>query len=65
MSNGASGRLDGRIVADRANTVVELADGSLVNFLYHVDGLRSFEAEYRQALRLRWLGFQSGQRGRK
>lgn len=41
----------------RANTVVELADGSLINFLYHVDGLRTFEAEYRQALRLRWLGF--------
>jgi len=40
----------------RANTVVELADGSLVNFLYRVDGLKSFEEEYRRALRVRWMG---------
>jgi hypothetical protein len=40
----------------RANTVVELTDGSLVNFLYRVDGLKSFNEEYRHALRLRWLG---------
>lgn len=40
----------------RANTVVELTDGSLVNFIYHVDGLSGFAAEYRKALRLRWLG---------
>lgn len=31
----------------RANTVVELSDGSLVNFLYEVHGLRSFLTEYR------------------
>jgi len=40
----------------RANTVVELMDGSLVNFLYRVDGLKSFKEEYRHALRIRWLG---------
>lgn len=39
-----------------ANTVVELGDGSLVNFLYRVDGLRSFEAEYKHSRRIRWLG---------
>lgn len=39
-----------------ANTVVELTDGSLVNFLYHIDGLYGFAAEYRKASRLRWLG---------
>ena len=42
--------------AIRANTVVELSDGSLVNFLYRVDGLRSFQHEYKQARRIRWLG---------
>ena len=40
----------------RANTVVELADGSLVNFLYEVHGLRSFATEYRRASRIKWLG---------
>jgi hypothetical protein len=39
-----------------ANTVVELGDGSLVNFLYHVDGLKSFKEEYRHTLELRWMG---------
>ena len=39
-----------------ANTVVELTDGSLVNFLYRVDGLRSFDTEYRHARRVRWMG---------
>ncbi len=42
--------------AIRANTVVELTDGSLVNFRYRVDGLKSFKEEYRHALRIRWLG---------
>lgn len=46
-------RLGGTI---RANTVVDLIDGSTVNFLYHVDGLLSFDREFRRALRLRWLG---------
>jgi hypothetical protein len=40
----------------RANTVVDLSDGSLVNFLYHVDGLFSFDREFRRARRLKWLG---------
>jgi hypothetical protein len=40
----------------RANTVVELSDGSLVNFLYEMDGVRSFSAEYRKARRITWLG---------
>ena len=40
----------------RANTVVELQDGSVVNFLYEVHGLRSFRAEYRNAKKLNWLG---------
>jgi len=40
----------------RANTVVELTDGTLVNFLYEVHGLRSFRAEYQKARRLQWLG---------
>jgi len=41
----------------RANTVVELSDGSLVNFLYHVDGLHSFQYEFKRARRMQWLGF--------
>jgi hypothetical protein len=40
----------------RANTVVELSDGSVVNFLYRLDGLQSFGQEYRRARRMRWLG---------
>jgi len=40
----------------RANTLVELSDGSQVNFLYEVHGLRSFAAEYRDARTLKWLG---------
>jgi hypothetical protein len=39
----------------RANTVVDLSDGSIVNFLYEVGGLRSFEYEYQRAKRVRWL----------
>jgi hypothetical protein len=39
----------------RANTVVDLSDGSTVNFLYEVGGLRSFEYEYQRAKRVRWL----------
>lgn len=42
--------------AVRANTVVDLSDGSMINFLYRVDGLFSFDREYRNARRLRWLG---------
>jgi hypothetical protein len=35
--------------------VVDLSDGSTVNFLYEVGGLRSFEYEYQHAKRVRWL----------
>jgi len=38
----------------RANTVVDLTDGSAVNFLYEVHGLRSFAREYQNAKRIRW-----------
>jgi hypothetical protein len=40
----------------RANTVVDLSDGSIVNFLYHIDGLLGFEREWHRAKRLKWLG---------
>ncbi len=40
----------------RANTVVDLSDGSTVNFLYEVHGLRSFGYEYNRAERIAWLG---------
>jgi hypothetical protein len=46
-------RLGARV---RANTVVDLSDGSLVNFIYQVDGLFSFDREFRRARRLKWLG---------
>jgi hypothetical protein len=39
----------------RANTVVDLADGSTVNFLYEVHGLRDFGYEYQHAKRIRWM----------
>jgi hypothetical protein len=39
-----------------ANTAVELADGSVVNFLYRVDGLRTFRSELKNAKYLKWLG---------
>ena len=39
----------------RANTVVDLSDGSTVNFLYEVHGIRSFDSEYRRAKRIKWL----------
>jgi len=40
----------------RADTVVDLSDGSAVNFPYHVDGLLDFDREYRRARRITWLG---------
>ena len=40
----------------RANTVVDLSDGSTVNFLYEVHGLRSFRREFADAKKLNWLG---------
>ena len=39
-----------------ARTVVALADDTLVNFLYRVDGLKSFAAERKKALQIKWLG---------
>jgi len=39
-----------------ANTVVSLTDDTLVNFVYRVDGLCSFAAEYKSARELEWLG---------
>jgi hypothetical protein len=35
---------------------VDLCDGSTVNFLYEVHGLRSFGYEYNRAKKVRWLG---------
>lgn len=39
-----------------ANTVVILEDGITVNFLYRMDGIRTFRTEYRDALKVKWLG---------
>lgn len=39
-----------------SNTVIELPDGTLVNFVYEPGGLRSFSTEYRAAHWLRWNG---------
>ena len=39
----------------RTNTLVDLSDGSTINFLYEVHGLRSFQYEYQRAKRVRWL----------
>jgi len=39
-----------------ANTVVALADDTLVNFLYRVDGLASFAVERAAAVELDWAG---------
>jgi len=39
----------------RANTVVDLSDGSTVNFLYELHGLRSFDHEYQRARKVKWL----------
>jgi hypothetical protein len=39
-----------------AQTVVALEDGSLVNFLYRIDGLASFQTEWRRSNRLQWMG---------
>jgi hypothetical protein len=45
-----------RLGADlRANTVVDLSDGSTVNFLYEVHGVRSFDYEYQRAKRVNWM----------
>lgn len=46
-------RLGARVTA---NTVVELTDDTVVNFLYRVDGLASFKTEARRATRVEWFG---------
>jgi len=38
------------------NTIVELSDGMLVNFIYEVTGLGSFASELRKAHKLRFHG---------
>ena len=38
------------------NTVVELRDGMLVNFLYSVNGLAGFATEFHKAIRLKFHG---------
>ena len=38
------------------NTVVELSDGMLVNFIYEVTGLGGFAAELRKACKLKFHG---------
>lgn len=40
----------------RANTVVDLSDGSTINFLYEVHGLRGFNKEYSDTKWIDWLG---------
>lgn len=37
------------------NTVVVLSDGALVNFLYRVDGLASFQTEWRRSIEIDFL----------
>jgi hypothetical protein len=41
------------------NTVVALADDTMVNFVYSVDGLRSFSREYKDAREITWLGLRA------
>ena len=38
------------------NTVVELLDGTLVNFVYEVTGLSSFKSVFPKACKLKWEG---------
>lgn len=38
-----------------AKTAIALADESLVNFLYRVDGLNTFDWEYRRGVKVRWM----------
>jgi len=40
------------------STVVALRDGSLVNYLYRVDGLASFATEWRRAATVKLHGFE-------
>jgi hypothetical protein len=38
------------------NTVVEMSDGTLVNFVYEVTGLPAFNQVYAKARKIAWLG---------
>ena len=38
------------------NTVVDLSDGSTVNSLFDLHGVRSFQYEYERAKKIKWLG---------
>jgi hypothetical protein len=38
------------------NTVVEMSDGTLVNFVYEVTGLPAFKQVYAKARKISWLG---------
>jgi hypothetical protein len=38
------------------NTIVELTDGTLVNFIYEVTGLKNFAAEFRRAKKINFHG---------
>ncbi len=42
----------------RAHTVVELSDGSMVNFVYEIHGIGGFRHEYRRARKLQWFGLE-------
>jgi hypothetical protein len=42
-----------------ADTVVALADDTMVNFVYSMDGLRSFTREYKDAREISWLGLRA------
>ena len=50
---GIAQRMGGSVLA---RTVVALKDDTLVNFLFRLDGLRSFSQEYPKARRLRFAG---------
>ena len=39
----------------RADTVVDLSDGSTVNILYEVHGVRGIRYEYQRAKKVKWL----------
>ena len=43
----------------RANTVFVFPDDLMVNFLYALTGLRTFNTEHRDAKRLSWLGLRN------
>jgi len=36
--------------------VSAFADGTMINFLYSIDGLRGFEYEYKRSIKKRWQG---------